>query len=132
MTQFCGANVVQNPKENRKSLKIKDLRFKGYPDDYLFSNQFMEDLGRIYSLRKYFPSFDDMEETEGWDSQPFGSVFASTSDTPISSVVTADFLYLTKADSCVRSHFDKHRVNHLDSHPDLDEIGSFSHQVKHL
>ena len=22
-------------------------------------NQFMEDLGRIYSLRKYFPSFDD-------------------------------------------------------------------------
>ena len=44
--------------------------------------------------------------------------FASTSDTPISSVVTADFLYLTKADSCVRSHFDKHRVNHLDSHPD--------------
>ena len=31
-----------------------------YPVDYLFSNQFMEDLGRIYSLRKYFPSFDDM------------------------------------------------------------------------
>ena len=30
-----------------------------YPVDYLFSNQFMEDLGRIYSLRKYFPSFDD-------------------------------------------------------------------------
>ena len=29
------------------------------PVDYLFSNQFMEDLGRIYSLRKYFPSFDD-------------------------------------------------------------------------
>ena len=36
-----------------------------YPEDYLFSNQFMEDLGRIYSLRKYFPSFDDMEKTEG-------------------------------------------------------------------
>ena len=36
-----------------------------YPKDYLFSNQFMEDLGRIYSLRKYFPSFDDMEKTEG-------------------------------------------------------------------
>ena len=30
-----------------------------YPDGYLFSNQFMEDLGRIYQLRKYFPSFDD-------------------------------------------------------------------------
>ena len=87
----------------------------------------MEDLGRIYSLRKYFPSFDDMEKTEGWDSQPFGSVFASTSDTPISSVVTADFLYLTKADSCVRSHFDKHRVNHLDSHPDLSAMSSPNH-----
>ena len=52
-------------KKNRKSLEIKDLRFEGYPKDYLFSNQFMEDLGRIYSLRKYFPSFDDMEKTEG-------------------------------------------------------------------
>ena len=31
-----------------------------YTEDYLFSNQFMEDLGRIYSLRKYFPSFDDL------------------------------------------------------------------------
>ena len=36
-----------------------------YPEEYLFSNQFMEDLGRIYSLRKYFPSFDDTEKTEG-------------------------------------------------------------------
>ena len=114
-------------KKNCKSLKINDLWFKGYPKDYLFSNQFMEDLGRIYSLRKYFPSFDDMEKTEWWDSQLFGSVFASTSDTPISSVVTADFLYLTKADSCVRSHFDKHRVNHLDSHPDLSAMSSPNH-----
>ena len=108
--------------------KIANLWFsricdwKIYPKDYLFSNQFMEDLGRIYSLRKYFPSFDDMKKTEVWDSQPFGSVFASTSDTPISSVVTADFLYLTKANSYVRSHFDKHRVNHLDSHPDLSAM----------
>ena len=39
--------------------KIKHLHFVWYPDDYLFSNQFMEDLGRIYQLRKYFPSFDD-------------------------------------------------------------------------
>ena len=46
-------------KKNRKSSKIKDLRFVVYPVDYLFSNQFMEDLGRIYQLRKYFPSFDD-------------------------------------------------------------------------
>ena len=36
-----------------------------YLDNYLFSNRFMEDLGRIYSLRKYFPSFDDMEKIEG-------------------------------------------------------------------
>ena len=55
----------KNQKKNRKSLKIKDLRFRGYPDAYLFSNQFMEDLGRIYQLRKYFPSFDDTEKTEG-------------------------------------------------------------------
>ena len=118
-------------KKNCKSLKINDLWFKGYPKDYLFSNQFMEDLGRIYSLRKYFPSFDDMEKTEWWDSQLFGSVFASTSDTPISSVVTADFLYLTKANPCVRSHFDKHRVNHLDSHPNLSAKSSTGHKVKH-
>ncbi len=45
-------------KKNRKSLKIKDLRLR-YPVYYLFSNQFMEDSGRIYSLRKYFPTFDD-------------------------------------------------------------------------
>jgi len=31
-----------------------------YPEDYLFSNQFMEDLAKIYRLRKYFPSFDDV------------------------------------------------------------------------
>ena len=111
----------------QKRLSIALSLFCLYSEDYLFSNQFMEDLGRIYSLRKYFPSFDDMEKTEGWDSQPFGSVFASTSDTPISSVVTADFLYLTKADSCVRSHFDKHRVNHLDSHPDLSAMSSPNH-----
>ena len=29
------------------------------PVDYLFPNQFMEDLAKIYRLRKYFPSFDD-------------------------------------------------------------------------
>ncbi len=56
-------SVVQpwckNQKKNRKSLKIKDLRFKMYSEDYLFSNQFMEDLAKIYRLRKYFPSFDD-------------------------------------------------------------------------
>ena len=55
MTQLRGANVVQKPKENRKSLKIKDLRFEGYPEDYLFSNRFMEDLGRIYRLKKVIP-----------------------------------------------------------------------------
>ena len=64
MTQFGGANVVQKPKEKSQILEIKDLLLKIYPKDYLFSNQFMEDLGSIYSLRKYFPSFDDMEKTE--------------------------------------------------------------------
>ncbi len=54
-----GANVLQNPKEKSQILEIKDLRFKRYPVDYLFSNQFMEDLTKIYRLRKYFPSFDD-------------------------------------------------------------------------
>ena len=49
----------KNQKKNRKPLKTKDLRFIMYPEDYLFSNQFMEDLGRIYQLRKYFPSFED-------------------------------------------------------------------------
>ena len=29
-----------------------------HPEDYLFSNQFLEDLARIYRLREYFPSFD--------------------------------------------------------------------------
>ena len=40
-------------------LKVKHLHFVGYPVDYLFSNLFMEDLTKIYRLRKYFPSFDD-------------------------------------------------------------------------
>ena len=46
-------------KEKCKCLNFKHLHFVGYPVDYLFSNQFMEDLGRIYQLRKYFPSFED-------------------------------------------------------------------------
>ena len=45
--------------------------------------------------------------------------------------MTADFLYPTKAKACVRPHFDKHRVNHLDSHPDLSAISSTGHKVKH-
>ena len=72
------------------------------------------------------------EKTEGWDSQPFGSVFALTSDTPISSVMTADFLYPTKAKTRVRPHLDKHRVNHLDSHPDLSAMSSTNHKVNIL
>ena len=67
------------------------------------------------------------KKTEGWDSQSCDSVFITTSDTPISSVMTADFLYPTKAKACVRSYFDKHRVNHLDSHPDLSAISSLNH-----
>ena len=45
--------------------------------------------------------------------------------------MTADFLYPTKAKACVRPHFDKHRVNHLDSHPDLSAISSTGHKVKY-
>ena len=59
-----GANVVQKGKRKMQVFEIKHLHFVGYPVDYLFSNQFMEDLGRIYSLRKFFPSFYD-EKTEG-------------------------------------------------------------------
>ena len=58
-----GANVVQNPKEKCKCLKIKHLHFVEYPVDYLFSNQFMEDLAKIYRLRKYFPSFREEKST---------------------------------------------------------------------
>ena len=42
-----------------KQLAFNAYRILSYTEDYLFSNQFMEDLGRIYQLRKYFPSFDD-------------------------------------------------------------------------
>ena len=41
--------------------------------------------------------------------------------------MTADFLYPTKAKACVCPHFDKHRVNHLDSHPDLSAMSSLNH-----
>ena len=37
----------------------KFLKLLLYPEEYLFSNQFMEDLGKIYRLKKYFPSFED-------------------------------------------------------------------------
>ena len=42
-------------KEKCKCLKVKRLHFIWYPEDYLFSNQFMEDLGRIYRLKKVIP-----------------------------------------------------------------------------
>ena len=45
--------------------------------------------------------------------------------------MTADFLYPTKAKTRVRPHLDKHRVNHLDSHPDLSAMSSTSHKVKY-
>lgn len=51
--------VVQKPKEKCKCLIFKHLYSVWYTEDYLFSNQFMEDLAKIYRLRKYFPSFDD-------------------------------------------------------------------------
>ena len=54
----------REPIFNEKGASVDTETPLRYPKDYLFSNQFMEDLGRIYSLRKYFPSFDDMEKTE--------------------------------------------------------------------
>ncbi len=59
LQNFRGANVLQKGKRKMQVLKVKHLHFVGYPVDYLFSNQFMEELGRIYQLKKYFPSFDD-------------------------------------------------------------------------
>ena len=54
MTQLRGAK-----RKTLQALKINYLQGFVYPVDYLFSNQFMEDLGRIYQLRKSFQSFDD-------------------------------------------------------------------------
>ena len=51
--------VVQKPKEKSQILENQRFAILSYPVDYLFSNQFMEDLEKIYRLRKYFPSFDD-------------------------------------------------------------------------
>ena len=45
--------------------------------------------------------------------------------------MTADFFYLTKTNECVRSHFDKHRVNHLDDYPDLCAMSFTGHKVKY-
>ena len=45
--------------EKAQDFDFQSLALFVYPVDYLSSNQFMEDLGRIYSLRKYFSSFDD-------------------------------------------------------------------------
>ncbi len=63
-------------------------------------------------------------KTEGQDSQSIDSVLIITSDTPISPVMTADFLYPTKAKACIRLNLDKYRVNHLDINPDLSVIRS--------
>ena len=85
---------------------------------------FVDDIYKVLEFAEWVN-----EKTEEWDSQPFGPVFVTALDTPISSVVTADFLYPTKAKACVRFYLNKHRVNHLDDYPDLNEICSFSHQV---
>ena len=54
-----GATVVQKGKRKMQVFETKRLHFVWYAEDNLFSNQFLEDLGRIYQLRMYFPSFDD-------------------------------------------------------------------------
>ena len=42
-------------------MTIFEVLKKYNPVDYLFSNQFMEDLGGFISFRKYFPSFDEYD-----------------------------------------------------------------------
>ena len=54
-----GANVVQKPKEKSQILENQRFAICKCPEHYLFSNQLLEDSGRIYSLRKCFPTFDD-------------------------------------------------------------------------
>ena len=46
-------------------------------------------------------------------------------------MMTADFFCLTKTNACVHSHFDKHRVNHLDDYPDLCAMSSTGHKVQY-
>ena len=41
--------------KNKKPHNQAITRLSSYPEDYLFSNQFMEDLGRIYRLKKVIP-----------------------------------------------------------------------------
>ena len=50
-------NIIYNIIYGIKKERLKPLFL--YPEDYLFSNQFMDDLERIYRLRKYFPSFEE-------------------------------------------------------------------------
>ena len=60
--RFCpktAHSVVQKGKRKMQVFENKHLHFVRYTEDYLFSNRFMEDLAKIYRLRKYFPSFDD-------------------------------------------------------------------------
>ena len=87
----------------------------------------MDDLYKVLEFVEWIN-----EKTEEWDSQPYGPVFVTALDTPISSVVTADFLYPAKTKARVRSHLDKHRVNHLDDYPDLSAMSSTNHKLKIL
>ena len=47
----------------KKTERVFQLSPFQYPEEYLFSNQFMEDLERIYRLRKYFPSFEEPRQS---------------------------------------------------------------------
>ena len=113
-------NILTRQKKRKLHLKLPlvVILCGGITDYRTFINDFRKCAEFVRWLK---------EKTEGWDSQSCDSVFITTSDTPISSVMTADFLYPTKAKACVRSYFDKHRVNHLDSHPDLSAISSLNH-----
>lgn len=51
--------LSKNKKIPCKSNDLQGINFLSpYPEEYLFSNQFMEDLGKIYRLKKYFPTFE--------------------------------------------------------------------------
>ena len=50
--------MVQAWQKGKRKMQVFEnqaLAFVRYPEDYLFSNQFMEDLGRIYRLKKVIP-----------------------------------------------------------------------------
>ena len=130
-TKYVNYIAVAVSGNNKKALNFFSAfvlpQVSNYWTSGMTSGRWYNLLMRILGSNLCWNELWKIKKTEGWDSQPCDSVFITTSDTPISSVMTADFLYPTKAKACVRPHFDKHRVNHLDGHPDLSAMSSLNH-----